>query len=235
MKNLLIFAFFIFCLVAAQVSFAQTADEVVDKYITALGGKEKMLALKTVKMTGSMNVQGADVSLVRTQKHLVGNRLDLSVMGTENYQLTTPEKSLRFFPIQNMSSPEEAGADQHASNLNSLDINGTFINYQEKGTTVESLGKESPDGIECYKLKVTYKNGKSSTYFINTKTNQLYKTSTMANVNGEDTEVSTTFSNHKQNADGYWFAYTISTPNGEINFEKIETNVPVDDAIFKAN
>lgn len=235
MKNLLIFAFFIFCLVAAQVSFAQTTDEVVDKYVTALGGKEKMLALKTVKMTGAMNVQGADVAIVATRKHMVGAKMDFSVMGTENYQLTTPEKSWSFMPIQQQTAPEEASEEQHKSNVGQLDIHGSLINYKEKGHTVEYKGKEVVDGTECYKLNVVAKSGKTSIYFIDTKTDRILKITSKSLRNGEEIESTTTFSDYKQNKDGYWFAYGMNTSQGEISYSEIETNVAVDDAFFKVN
>jgi len=52
-------------------------------------------------------------------------------------------------------------------------------------------------------------------------------------MNGTVTDVFTIFSNYKQNADGYWFAYTNTNNRGETNFDKIETNIKVDEVIFK--
>ncbi len=231
----MIFALFIFCLVAAQVSFAQTTDEIVEKYVTALGGKEKMLALKTVKMTGAMSVQGADVALVITRKHMVGSRTDISVMGTENYQLVTPDKSWSFMPIQGNSSPEEATEEQHKSQVGQLDIQGTLFNYKEKGHKVEYKGKETVDGTECYKLAIVSKNGKDITYFIDTKTDRLFKSTSKSSRNGEEMEIATTFADYKQTKDGYWFAHSTTTPQGELSISSIETNTIVDDSIFKAN
>ena len=53
--------------IAAVISIqsikAQTVDEVIDKYEIALGGKEKLLSLKSVKMTGSISVQGFEVGV----------------------------------------------------------------------------------------------------------------------------------------------------------------------------
>ena len=50
---------------------------------------------------------------------------------------------------------------------------------------------------------------------------------------GTEMDVETVFTDYKQNADGYWFAYTTATPNGPITFDKIDTNVKVDESIFK--
>jgi len=52
-------------------------------------------------------------------------------------------------------------------------------------------------------------------------------------VQGQEMDVETSFADFKQNADGYWFPYTINTMQGAITFEKIETNVPVDEKLFK--
>lgn len=234
MRNLLIFGFFVMAMIMVQFAHAQTADDVIDKYITAMGGKEKMMSLTSVKMTGSFNVQGTDVSVVVTKKQGVGYRLDLSVMGTDNYQLVTPSKGWIFMPIQGQTAPEEMPEDVYKSGQNQMDLQGAFVNYKEKGHTIEMAGKETVDGTECYKLKVTFKNGNKTDYFIDTKTNRLYKTNTKVNANGEEIDAYTVFSNYKQ-VDGFWFAFTTTSTRGETNYEKIEANVAVDDSVFKNN
>ena len=50
---------------------------------------------------------------------------------------------------------------------------------------------------------------------------------------GKLEDVETTYSDYKQNADGYWFAYTNVGPRGTTHHEKIVTNVAVDLNIFK--
>lgn len=235
MKNLMIFGIFIICLVAAQFTFAQTTDEVVDKYVVALGGKEKMLELKTVKMIGALSVQGADVALTINRKHMVGARTDISVMGTENFQLTTPDKSWSYMPVQGQSSPEEVSDEQHKSMVGSLDLQGALVNYKEKGNTVELKGKETVNGTECYKLIINTKNGKTLTYFIDVKTDRLLKAISKSMRNGEEMEIETTFSDYRQTKEGYWFAYAMTTVQGDVSYSSIETNVAIDDSIFKAN
>ncbi len=230
MKNLIVFGLFILALVFVQFAQAQTVDEVVNKYIDALGGKEKLASLKSVKLAGSMNIQGTDISLTITKLHMTGMRMDISVMGTENYQIVTPGKGVSFMPVQGMASPTDMSEEQVQAGQSQLDVQSSLFNYKEKGTAVELLGKEAND----FKLKVTYKNGISTTYFIGQSDYRLNKTVSKRNVNGEEMEIETTYSNYKQNADGFWFAYTAtSSVQGETNYDKIETNIPVDESIFK--
>jgi hypothetical protein len=52
---------------------------------------------------------------------------------------------------------------------------------------------------------------------------------------GKLEDVETTYSGYQQNADGYWFAYSNAGPRGVTKYEKIITNVAVDEKIFKVN
>jgi hypothetical protein len=228
-KNLLVAGI---ALTSLSVS-AQTADEIVSKNIEAMGGAAKIATLTSVKMSGNMSAQGNDFPITITKSHMKGMRVDLDIMGTANYQILTPEKGYMFFPIQQMTEPKELDAETVAMGQSQLDIQGGLFNYKEKGSTIELVGKDKVDGAEAYKLKVTMKSGKSVMYFIDTKTNRILKTAGKMSIQGQETDVETTFSDYKQNADGYWFAYTTTTPQGPLSFDKIESNVKVDETIFK--
>jgi hypothetical protein len=236
MKSLFVFCFFLMCLVFAQVAQAQTADEVVDKYITALGGKEKLLALKSIKMDGSLNVQGFDVGVVTTILHGVGSRTDISVPGMgEGYQIMTPTKGWSFMPFQGQSAPEEVSEDMVKAGQTSLDVQSPLLNYKEKGHTVELLGKEKAEGKDCYKLKLTSKLGKVTTIFIDATTYYRIKTVSKATVNGEEMDVESVYSDFKTTPEGYVFAYAQTSPRGTITYSSITVNPAVDVNIFKAN
>ncbi len=233
MKPILIFGLFIMVMVFAQFAHAQTVDDVIEKNIAAMGGMEKLATINSVRKEGNLSMMGTDVSIVSTILHAVGSRADISVMGTQNYQIVTMSKGIIFMPIQQMSDPIEMPADQLKVGQIALDLKGIFVNYKEKGTQVELTGKETVESTACYKLKATFKNGNITNYFIDLKTDRLYKTTTKGNVNGQEIEIFTVYTNYKQNADGYWFAYTTTNNRGETNFDKIETNIKVDETIFK--
>ncbi|MBS1510518.1 MAG: hypothetical protein JST86_06750 [Bacteroidetes bacterium] len=233
MKPLVIFGLFILTLVLVQSAQAQTADEIIEKHIAAMGGKEKMATLNSVKMEGNMSVQGTDVAITITKLHNTGARTDISVMGTENYQLVTPTKAVSFMPIQGQTEPTPMPEDQAKAGQNQLDLHSIFVDYQNKGTQVELQGKESVEGNECYKLKVTFKNGSVTTYYIDATTYRVDKTSMMLSYNGESVESATNYSNYKQLAEGFWFPFTTTNTRGQIDFDKIQVNITVDENIFK--
>ena len=233
MKKIILSGLFLATLLLTQSVKAQSVDDIVLKYMDVMGGKEKMMSLKTVKMEGSMSVQGADLAITSTKSHMVGSRLDIDVMGTSNYQVINTTKGSSFWPIRQMPAPVDMDEAQFKSLYNQIDLQGPLVNYKEKGTQVEYIGTEKVDGSDAYKLKITYKNGAVTNYFIDTKTNRLVKTVAITSVNGKDTEVESTYADYKQNADGYWFAYSVTNMQGTVSYDKITTNMPVDETLFK--
>ncbi len=212
---------------------AQSADEIVDKYVTAMGGKEKLSSLKSVKMEGTMNIQNNDIGITITKVQNTGMRVDMEIMGANNYQIINTKGGITFFPIRGMQVPEPLPDEQYKGAVSQLDLQGALFNYKEKGTTVEYLGTEKLGGNDAYKLKATLKNGSVINYFVDAKTNRLAKASSKRMMQGVESEFETVFSDYKQNADGYWFPYTTVATQGTTSFDKIETNIIVDPKIFE--
>ena len=236
MKKLQMGIFAVAAIMSIQSIKAQTADEVVDKYVTALGGKEKLLSLKSVKKVGGLNVQGTDVNVTITVLQGVGSRNDISVPGNgEGFQIINTTKGWDFMPFMGQASPEEVSADKLKASQGLLDLQGILFNYKEKGSQVELLGKENVDGAEAYKLKLTNKLGVVSTLFIDTKTNYLVRSITTAKAANGDENTEVTYSDFKKTDEGYVFPFSQAIDRGTIIFSAIETNKPVDEKIFTVN
>ncbi len=211
---------------------AQTVDEIADAYTKAMGGKEKLMALNSVRMTGSMSTQGIDVPMVFSKLHMKGMRIDMEIMGSSNYQLGNLNKAYAFMPVMGQSAPEEMPAESFKSVVNEYDVQGFLFDYKSKGYKIILAGKEKIDNAETFKMEVTYPNGENRTYYIDVATSRLVKSVSKRNVNGQEMENVTSFSDYKQNKDGYWFAYTLSTTQGNIIFETVETNVALPETLF---
>src|SRR5947209_4392004 len=112
MKKLQVSILAIASLLSIQTIKAQTIDEVVNKNIEAMGGIEKLMSIKTVRMEGTMNKMGQDIGITLTRSHLVGQRIDISVMGMAGYQINTPTTGFGFMPFIGQSAPEAWSDDQ---------------------------------------------------------------------------------------------------------------------------
>ena len=214
---------------------AQTADEVIDKYVAALGGKEKLASLKSVKMVGNLSVQGTDVGITITAVNGIGARTDISVPGMgEGFQIMNAKKGWSFMPFQGQTEPTEVSADMVKSSQSQLDIQGVLSNYKEKGSTVELAGKEAVHGADAYKLKLTSKDGKVSTIFIDSKTFYKVKSISKTATQQGEMDMETTYTDFKKTDDGFMFPYSQTNNRGTIMFTSVETNKPVDEKIFTA-
>ena len=60
---------------------AQTADEIIGKYITAIGGKDKWIQDKSMKVNGYIEVQGITINFTKQAVHGTGVRVDAEFQG----------------------------------------------------------------------------------------------------------------------------------------------------------
>jgi len=149
------------CILLSSITgSAQTADEIISKYLQALGGQEKLKTIQTVVMEGSLSVQGFELPIKLSYIHNKGVRQDFSLNGMNGYSIITPNAGWNFNPFQGQTKPEPVTADDINEGINQLDIQSPFIDYGTKGHAIELLDKEDIEGTECYKIRFTYKNGK---------------------------------------------------------------------------
>lgn len=228
-SGLLTFAALVIVQVATQ---AQTIDEIVSKFVTAMGGKEKLSTLKSVRMEGLLNANGTDVNLTVTKVQSVGERIDITAMGMIGYQIFTPTAGVVFMPFMGQSAPEAMKEEQIKTGAAGLDLQSALFNYKEKGNDLQLMGKEKVDSFDCFKILATLKSGLIVTYYIDANTNYIVKTIATQKVGAGQKEEVNGYAHYKATDDGYIFPYTNTIEQGEINFSKIETNVPVSDKIF---
>jgi hypothetical protein len=227
----------IFILAAAcltiSFSFAQTADEIISKHISAIGGADNWKKVNSMVMSGSMSMQGAEILFTRTILHGKGNKNEISLMGMTGYQILTPTEGWNFMPFTGQTAPEAMTADDIKEGQNDLDAQGSVIDYAAKGHTIQYLGKEEVDGTECHKIKMTYNSGDNETMFFDPSSFYLIKS-----VSVQEVEATTSYSNYEKLPEGIVMAKNISLPmgpgmNADFTVSKIEINKTIDEAVFK--
>ena len=62
-------------------------------------------------------------------------------------------------PFEGRRDPELLGEDDLRDLVYQADFYGPLVDYKEKGNKIEYLGKDTVDGDDVYRLKVTLKNG----------------------------------------------------------------------------
>ncbi len=212
---------------------AQTADEIVDKHIEAIGGKDKLSQVKTVYSESTVQVMGNEAPSTLTVVNGKGFRLESDINGQKMVQVYTDKSGWAINPFAGGTDPQPMPDEQYKAGRDQIDVGGPLFNYAAKGNKVEYLGKED----SAYKLKLTNKDGVVTTFYIDPATYYIKKAVQTGTMMGQEMEITRTPSNYKKTDFGIVYPYTIDISyGGQMNItstvKKIEINKDVDPKIF---
>ena len=218
--------------------WAQTADEIVAKYIKTIGGLDKIEAVKTMRETGKFHGGGgfeAGVAQLKKRPDMI--REEFSIQGMVGVNAYDGKSGWKIEPWEGKKDPEPLGEEEMKSIVEDADFDGPLVNYAQKGNKVEYAGMEPVEGTDAYKLKVTLKNGDVQYYYMDTDYYVPIKIDTKRFVRGEEREYETSLGDYKE-VDGVYYPYSTETnakgsqDKSKITIEKIEVNVPLEDSLF---
>jgi|LakMenEpi03Aug12_release.lakeMendotaPanAssembly.Ray.scaffolds.fasta_scaffold552522_2 hypothetical protein len=235
MKTFKSLSLMLLAMTASVSIFAQTADEVIAKHIDAIGGKDNWKKVNSMKMEATVTTQGMDIPVTIYQVHNKAQKQEINVMNMTGYSILTNDGGWNYMPFMGQTAPEPMTADEVSAGKEGLDIQGELLDYKDKGHSVQMLGKEDIEGTECYKLKLTRKSGRESTYFIDTKTNYIVRSASKLKVNGQEVEQVMNLSNYQKLPGGIVVPMTMENSGmpAPINISKVEVNPTIDNAIFE--
>jgi hypothetical protein len=217
---------------------AQTVDEIISKYSAAMGGLDNFNKVTTAKFTGTVSMQGQAFPMTLQVVNGKAARTDLDIMGQSVVNVYDNGKGWKINPYAGASTATEISGAELTAARNQSNIANNLMDYASRGHKVELLGQEDVEGIKTNKIKLTTKeDGKEFTFFINTADNLLIKSVGKREIQGQELEIETFYSDFKD-VNGLKFSFMISQKiQGqafqEIKYEKVELNVPVDEKIFK--
>src|SRR5215203_3675144 len=219
----------------APVVHAQTVDEILARNLQAKGGVESIKATNSVRMTGKANVQGMDVPITSSVKrpHMMHNQMDMGGQKmVQAFDGTSMWMAMGDNPPQQLPDGPQLEALKQNSTFDPL-----FLDYKAKGHTIELVGKENDGGKAVNHLLVTTKGGMKFDYYLDTETGLETRFTTTAEMQGQKGELETRFGDYRT-VEGRTLPFTLTQlMNGnqivQMKYEKIEFNVPLDDAMFK--
>jgi len=235
-------------LIAICASFtlnAQTVDEILSTYFENIGGLETLKKIEGIKMTAKMNQQGMEFPLEIVQLADGRQMTAVNFQGKEIKQGVFDGETLwntNFMTMKAEKSDAEATAN---FKLNTNDFPGPFMNYKEKGYTVELLGKETIDGAETFKIKLTKEpvtiDGKQeedvSFYFFDTENFVPIAVQTEIRSGQAKGMISEVTMSDYQEVEGLYFAFSLTQgvkgqPGQPITITTIELNPTIEDSAF---
>ena len=220
---------------------AQTVDELVAKHIAARGGMDKLKAIQTLKITRTVGTgigNSVKVIIYKKRPQLYRGEQGPATPGAtlvprginENDAWDTAQGKI-------VTRPEPAEAETRDLDA---DFDGLLVDWKDKGHTVTLDGREKLPTGEAFKLKVKLKSGSERIVYLDASTFlERRQTGVLTLPNGRKVNTVIDFSNWRD-VNGVKFPFDITEDRtGDmpaqslvVYTEKIEANVPMDDALF---
>lgn len=221
----------------AAYASAQTADEIIAKYVQVLGGKDQLSKINSVYTENKIEVMGMEGTGKSTILNGKGNRQDIEIMGTVITSCYTDKGGWSVNPMTGGGTPETMSDTQYNAGKESIVIGAPFINYAEKGFKAELLDDEAVDSVPAHKIKLTSPDNISTIYFFDTDSGYLIKSISQVEMQGMMTDNEMRYSMYRQ-ADGFAMPYKVDMvmAGGQFTMTntvtKVELNKPVDETFF---
>jgi hypothetical protein len=216
---------------------AQTVDEVIAKNIQAHGGLEKLKAVRTIRVTGKFSQGSFRAGFLQENKRPEMVREEAIIQGLSQIQAYDGKTGWQVSPFGGRKDAELLSQDDLKGLQLDADIDGPLVDYKEKGHKAELVGHDSVEGTDCYKVRLALKNGDVRYYFLDTDSFLEIKMENQSNIRGAVQFSESYFGDYEQ-VNGLYFPFAFEGgPKGspertKYTVEKVEVNVPLDDALF---
>jgi hypothetical protein len=234
-RNLLTLACAIF--LSGIALHAQTVDEIIAKNIQAHGGVEKLKAVQTIRMRGKFDAGSFRAGFMQENKRPDKVREEQIIQGLAAIQAYDGKVGWQVNPFGGRRDAELLSQDDLKGLMIDADIDGPLVDYQQKGHKAELVGHDSVEGTDCYKIKLSLKNGDVRLYFLDTDSFLELKIETQSNIRGT-VQYSETYYGDYEEVKGLYYPFAFEggakgdTNRVKYSVEKMEINVPIEDSVF---
>jgi len=221
----------------AGVGRAQSVDEVIAKNIQARGGLEKLKSVKSIRTSGKLTQGGFHADFRQEGKRGEKVREEFIVQGMAQIQAYDGKTGWQISPFGGRKDAELLSQDDLKSLAVDADIDGPLVEYKEKGHKAELVGHDSMEGTDCFKIKLSMKNGDVRYYYLDADSYLELKVEIQTTIRGALQESELYYGDYEQ-VNGIYYPLSVeqgqkgSTSRTEISIVKVEQNVALDDSLF---
>jgi len=201
-----------------------TAQQVVENYISAIGGRKNLAKINDITTTMSANMQGMSISIRTINK--MPNKMFVEVGSggmVFSKQIFDGTKALVTTP-----AGKEELSGQELEDMKNQAIVNVELDYSKYGISLELLGIEPIDGKETYAIQLTYPNGN--------KEMEYYEITSGLKVRKVGSQGPTDMKDYRE-VKGILFPFVIQLEMAgqslKMNVESIELNTKPSDDLFK--
>lgn len=217
---------------------AQTVDEVIAKNIQAHGGLDKIKAVNTFRNTSKLSFGPYRAMYLQENKRPNKVREEFAIQGLAQVQAYDGKTAWQVSPFEGRKDPQLMTAEDAKSLIVDSDVEGPLVDYKAKGHKAELMGHDSVEGTDCYKVRLTMKNGDVRYYYLDTDSFLELKLEIQSTVRGTLQETEQYFGDYEK-VDGIYYPFAVeqaqkgNAQRQKLSVDKIEINVPIEDSRFE--
>jgi len=225
LKNYL--CFFLFVLLPFQIINANELDTIIKNCIKARGGLEKISTVETVRKIGSNRLYGLDWTLMPLEIYISRKgQVRIDNYWFEGTIIQLYDSSRAIWKDPNTKKFEPMVPYQLEKVREKSDLDGYFIDTNEKGYTLHYRGKQQLPCGECFKIIVESSNVLRDVY-IDSKTFFIIKEVEQRLVGGVRIEMEKYYRDYRP-VKGVYFPFDIETRiDGNTNNHYIFCNIQI--------
>ena len=227
----------------APLASAQTVDEVIEKHLTAIGGRAALAKVKSRSMTGTIALSTpvgelsgpVEVTNMAPNKSRTLIKLDLSAVGAGEMTVDQRFDGTAGFVADSMQGNRDISGDQLES-LKNATFPTPFLDYKERGVTVELGPKEKVGARDAFVLTVKPKTGPVVRQFVDAETYLPLRMVAKIEVPQMGPVEQTTDFSDLRDVDGVKVPFSVKSSSAAQSFtitiSKVEQNGKIDEALF---
>lgn len=226
-------------LLAATAAPAQTVDEIVAKHVAARGGREALLAVRTLRMTGLAQAGPGRTAIVRREMARPGRiRSEFVFQGTTGVYVWDGASGWRVSPLDGSLEAEPLSPEAAALSAEQADFEGPLVDWKAKGHVVELVGPATLPGGPAHELKVTLKPGAVRRLWVDNATGLVVRSESTRPWRGREVAFETVFGDYRKTG-GVAFPRTIEIgargrpQRLRIVVDEVAVNPVLDEARFR--
>jgi hypothetical protein len=215
----------------------ETVDQVIAKYVEAIGGQDRVDSLKSMRKTGKTVAPNGEETLLTIHYERPDKvRKDFEAKRVPSVQAFDGQVAWYTMPWRGVISPKPMSPDRFRVFETQIDMESPLIDFEAKGHQVELLGKEDLEGSATYKLKVTRSSGAIEFHYIHAERFLPIKLQGKVPMEKGEFVYETKFEDYRE-VGGLFVAHTLVQTVGESDtrttkFEKIELDIELPSGIF---
>lgn len=190
-------AAFLFAPIVAAAQATPSADEVFARYVNAIGGKDAVMQVSSIKSTGKVEMPGTGIAGTFESfaaPHRIVTKMTIAGVG----EIATGFDGAVAWEVNPMQGPRIKSEKEKVSAQEEADFYASILFLKERFQSAETVGSADFGGEKTWQIKTVLKSGKVVNEFFSTETGLKVGSQSTSTTDAGSTNVITVESEYKQ-------------------------------------